>query len=403
MLARGVRVLSIGNMYPPHDLGGGYELTWRSSVLHLREAGHEVRVLTSDYEAPGVEPGAGDPGVHRELLSYWRDHEFPRFPLRERVAIERHNAAVLERHLGELRPDVVSWWGMGSMSLGLVERVRRAGVPAVGVVGDEWMVWGPRADGWLRMFRGRRRPLAPVAGRLARLPTRIDFSGAATWLFNSDANRRRSIEATGPLAGARVAHPGVEPIFEAAPERPWEWRLLYVGRMDDRKGVHVAVDALGSLPEAARLTLLGSGEEGYVASLRERIAGFGGRVTLSAVRREEIPAAYAAADAVLFPVQWEEPWGLVPLEAMAVGRPVVASGTGGSAEYLRHEQNALVYAPRDSAGSLAEAIRRLAADDALRTRLREGGLATAARHTARGYDEAIEAALVEAARRRERG
>jgi glycosyltransferase involved in cell wall biosynthesis len=82
---------------------------------------------------------------------------------------------------------------------------------------------------------------------------------------------------------------------------------------------------------------------------------------------------------------------------------VVASGTGGSAEYLRDGENALVYGPRESAGELAAAIGRLAADAELRATLRAGGFRTAARHTSRGYDEAIEAALVEAARRRERG
>src|SRR3954462_15813456 len=86
-----VRVLCVGNMYPPHDLRGGYELTWRSSVLHLRANGHEVRVLTTDYRSPALDPTAElDADVHRELRWYWRDHAFPRFSPRERLAIERH-------------------------------------------------------------------------------------------------------------------------------------------------------------------------------------------------------------------------------------------------------------------------------------------------------------------------
>jgi hypothetical protein len=139
-----VRLLCVGNMYPPHDLGGGYEITWRSSVLHLRGRGNEVRVLTTDYRSPALEPATElDADVHRDLRWYWRDHEFPHHGLRARIAVERHNAAVLERHLRELRPDAVAWWEMGGMSLTLVERVRRAGLPAVGVVGDEWLRWGP--------------------------------------------------------------------------------------------------------------------------------------------------------------------------------------------------------------------------------------------------------------------
>src|SRR4051794_23109616 len=145
-----LRVLSLGNIYPPHAPGGGYELTWRSAVAHLRDAGHSVRVLTTDHREPSVGPEAAeDPDVHRELPWYWHDHAFPKRGWRERIALERRAGAVFERHLAEFRPDVLNWWGMGGMSLGLIERGRRAELPAVGVVGDEWMVWGPRVDAWL--------------------------------------------------------------------------------------------------------------------------------------------------------------------------------------------------------------------------------------------------------------
>src|SRR2546423_10978140 len=119
-------------MYPPHHLGG-YELVWRGAVRHLRSLGHEVRVLTTDFRVP--EPSeAEDEDVHRELRWWWREHAFPRRPFRERLAIERHNAALLEQHLDELRPDVVTWWSMGGMSLSLLETARRHRVPALSFV-----------------------------------------------------------------------------------------------------------------------------------------------------------------------------------------------------------------------------------------------------------------------------
>jgi glycosyltransferase involved in cell wall biosynthesis len=117
------------------------------------------------------------------------------------------------------------------------------------------------------------------------------------------------------------------------------------------------------------------------------------RIEWSSVARERLRDLYAGADALLFPVQWEEPWGLVPLEAMAVGRPVVATGTGGSAEYLRHEENCLLYEPRDSPEALAAAVRRLAGDEPLRGRLTAAGHRTAERFTQEAYNEAIAAAL----------
>jgi glycosyltransferase involved in cell wall biosynthesis len=119
------------------------------------------------------------------------------------------------------------------------------------------------------------------------------------------------------------------------------------------------------------------------------------RVTFGYCSREQVPDAYAAADAVVFPVAWDEPWGLVPLEAMAMGRPVIATGAGGSGEYLRDGENCLLFEQRD-AGALAAAIERLAADPELRARLRAGGLETVGRFSEASFNEAIERALVEA-------
>jgi glycosyltransferase involved in cell wall biosynthesis len=311
--------------------------------------------------------------------------------------VERHNAQVLARHLAEFRPDVVAWWQMGGMSISLVERVRRAGLPAVGVIGDEWLRWGPRADAWLKPFQGRPR-LASVAERLTGLPARVDLDGAATWLFNSDVMRRKSCDDGLLLSRAEVAHPGIDDdLFRPAKPQPWGWRLLYLGRLDPRKGVHLALEALAQLPAEATLVIQGSGGEGaYLRSLRLRAEELGvvERVEFSSHPRERLPAIYAAADVLLFPVQWDEPWGLVPLEAMAVGRPVVATGTGGSREYLEHEHNCLLFEPRDSAEALATAVGRLAAHQNLREHLRSRGLSTAAIYTETAYNEEIERTLI---------
>jgi glycosyltransferase involved in cell wall biosynthesis len=114
----------------------------------------------------------------------------------------------------------------------------------------------------------------------------------------------------------------------------------------------------------------------------------GERVTwLGPQERAALPDLYAAHDAVLFPVVWEEPFGLVPLEAMGIGRPVIATGRGGSGEYLRDGENCLLHPAQDSV-ALTDAIRRLQGDEVLRARLREGGLVTASRLTSDRYARA---------------
>lgn len=362
MTIRRVRVLAVGNRYPPAATGG-YERIFAGTVAALEAAGHAVRVLTTP-----------------ELEWYWRDGAFPSRSLLARMRLERRNAAILRTAVERFRPDVVSWWGMGGMSLALIEQVRRAGLPAVGVVADGWMAYGPR--------------VAPP------LPwQRVDLGAGARWLFISAAVRERALAEGHALPSTGLAHPGVDPAaFPFSPAGAWSWRLACIGRVDPRKGIAVAVQALAALPAEAALVVDGPVEGDHDAELRalaERL-GVAGRVSFAGTDPGQVGGAYAAADVVLFPVTWAEPWGLVPLEAMSVGRPVVATGTGGSAEYLEAGVNALLTAPGDAA-ALAAAVRRLAGDGELRARLIEGGRATAARYSQAAFEARVVEALEQAA------
>jgi glycosyltransferase involved in cell wall biosynthesis len=391
-----VRVLTVGNMYPPHHYGG-YELVWHAAVEHLRERGHDAHVLTTDTRTG--DHGADPPYVRRDLRWTLRDGEFEQLSQREKLALARGNHATLDRLLDELRPDAVAWWSMGGLTLTLLEGVRRRGLPAVAFVHDDWLHYGPRVDSWLKTFRGRRAALAPVAERAFGIPARVDFGGAATYVFVSERTRRHALDRGLRLPRTAVAHSGIhEDYLDPAPEQDWAWRLLYVGRLDPRKGVDTAVEAMSLLPAQATLELIGGWDAREEARLRD-LAGergvadrvrFGGHCD-----RPAIAEAYGRADAVLFPVVWEEPWGLVPLEAMARGRPVVATGRGGSGEYLRDGENCLLFSAGDAA-ALAAAVERLAREPGLRERLREGGLRTAPRHTEAHLNEAVERALLEA-------
>lgn len=395
-----MRILAVANRYPPWSIGG-YEAIAAGTVKALRRGGHRVRVLTTRPD-PSDRPVAGPPNddVHRELRWYWRDHEFPRLPLRETVGLERANAAVLAQHLEQLHPDVVMWWAMGGMSLSLLEQVRRAGVPAVGVVGDDWMTYALAVDGWSGRFTRWRRHAAPAAERITGVPAAVDLSVAARWVFISEHVRAR---ARGLGLEGVVVHPGVDrDRFAARPAARWRWRLLYSGRIDPRKGIRTAIDALAELPGDATLTIDGDGDRRHateLAALTDRL-GLGSRVQFRCSPPEAVPDSYAAADVVLFPVLWEEPWGLVPLEAMASGRPVVASlAGGGAAEYLRDGENCLQFAP-DDPSAMAATVRRVAEDAELRTRLVTAGRKTAARFTEQAFDEAVERELEQAVRTR---
>ncbi len=316
------------------------------------------------------------------------------------LSLERHNAAMFDRHCAEFRPDRVAWWAMGGMSLSLIERARRAGLGATAVVVDDWPLYGPDVDVWSRRAPGRPR-FARALELVTGIPARYDLEHACRWLFASRTLASRVREAGLDPTPAEVAHPGIDlELFREPPEpRPgWRWKLAYVGRIDERKGIDLAVGALAELPAEATLDDSGRRETRATARRCERTIdelGLGGRVTFGRRPRDELPAVYAAADAVLFPVRWEEPFGLVPLEAMACGAPVVASGRGGSSEYLRDGENCVLFDADGGSPALAEAVRRLAGDPGLRGSLHDAGLATAAEHDEHAFNAAVLRALAD--------
>jgi glycosyltransferase involved in cell wall biosynthesis len=375
-----VRVLVITNLYPPHALGG-YEMSCADVMTRFAARGHEVTVLTTGTRLAAV-ADVPEPAVHRSLRWYWDDHRIVTPGTWRSLAIERHNRRTLGRVIDEVRPDVVSVWAMGAMSLGLVDELNRTGLPTAYVVCDEWPVYGPRLDGWLAAFRRRRgRVAAPAVRAVTGLPTSLQEPRATTVCWLSAYVRDRCVAATGwRPAHETVTYSGIDTVdfpVREPDDLAWQGRLLCVGRVEPRKGFATAVTALADLP-GTTLRIAGPDDGSHTAeltALAERL-GVADRVTFGAVPRRELRDVYAGADALLFTSAWQEPFGLVPVEAMACGTPVVAAPTGGAREFLVDGANCLAV-PAGDARAVVAAVRRLASDADLRRRLVEGGAATA--------------------------
>jgi len=378
------RILVLSNMYPPHHYGG-YELSCRDVVDRWRERGHEVTVLTSTMRVDGVAdpPGERDAGTWRDLEIAYADGALVAPPLWKRPAMERHNHGVLADALERVKPDVVSIWHVGALSLGLLTALDRRDIPLVYVVCDDWPTYAYKIDPWMKLWY-RIRPIGLRVERFAGVPAHLpDVGRTGTFLFISRYNRDTCLKLS-PwwFHDSSVTWNGIDhrdfPVANEVPDRPWRWRMVNAGRLDPRKGLETAIRALAELPEEATLELLPSVDDPYRAEL-ERLArelGVADRVTFAMVTRAELRERYADADVCVFPTEWPEPFGLVPLEAMACGTPVVATGSGGSGEFLLHGENCLRF-PIGDASALAAAVRRLAENQDLRRRLVRAGFATA--------------------------
>jgi glycosyltransferase involved in cell wall biosynthesis len=169
--------------------------------------------------------------------------------------------------------------------------------------------------------------------------------------------------------------------------------LVAPGRLVEQKNHELALEAIERVPGAA-LAVLGEGP--LRPELEERASrdGLAGRVALPGVR-SDAREIMGAADAVVLPSRWEG-LPLVALEALAAGRPIVATSVRGLRELLDDERTALLV-PEDPE-ALADAIRRVLADDALARALGEAGLQEAARYTEDAMVEAYQRLYEEVAR-----
>lgn len=148
-------------------------------------------------------------------------------------------------------------------------------------------------------------------------------------------------------------------------------RLLFVGQLIRGKGCDLLLRALYHLKDDFVLNIVGEGKDmDYLKGLACRF-GFRERVRFVGFTNE-IGRYYRESEIVIFPSRWQEPFGLVGLEAMNYGKPVVGFDIGGVKEWLKDGENGCL-APAGNIGELARAIGRLIGDPQLAIRLGRRG------------------------------
>jgi D-inositol-3-phosphate glycosyltransferase len=190
-------------------------------------------------------------------------------------------------------------------------------------------------------------------------------------------------------------------------------RIVSVGRFVPRKGFDIVIRALPSIPKT-ELAIIGGPDRSELNTdpearrLRDLAAELGvvDRVLLyGSVGRDEMPALLRSADVVAC-TPWYEPFGIVPLEAMACGIPVVASAVGGMLDTVVHNVTGRLVPPKKPA-ELVEAINPLLRDAFLRQSLGAAGRDRAkaryswdriAADTLRIYDKLVPASMTASAR-----
>jgi glycosyltransferase involved in cell wall biosynthesis len=266
----------------------------------------------------------------------------------------------------------------------------------------ESLMYGERGT----LYGTGERPNPRKAKRLLKRERRV-WTRAAAVVVTTAGIRESFEQSWGRRPRVEVVPNGCD-LPEPREFRPWPEtgppRVVYAGQLYPWKGVDVLVQAMLQVPEA-RLVILGGIEgEADTTRVRSLVAG------LSLSDRSELPgtlpqpqvaAELERAAVVVVPflrsAMTERHTSPIKLfEAMAAGRPIVASDLPSSRELLRHEQDALLVEPGD-VDALAAAVRRLLADRCLALRLARAAFDEAPRYSrdARGrrLRELIEAVL----------
>ncbi|MEP7381747.1 MAG: glycosyltransferase family 4 protein [Gemmatimonadota bacterium] len=332
------------------DAPGGVQIHIRQLTRHLQERGHDVLVL-----APG-----DSPGVHGHVHIVGRTFSTFSNGSEARISVSPRTLGNLTREMRAFMPDVVHVHEPFCPAIGLTA-VWSSPAPVVGTFHSYFA--RETVDG--RLYTAVAPFLRPIWRRVNR---RVAVSQAA----------RHSAKGRLGKGDVKILPNGVEVerFATATPARdvPTGRNLLFVGRLEPRKGLPFAMRAFAQLADRypdLSLIVVGDGPERDAMSavpeaLRPRVHMMG------KVSYEALPSYHRAADIFISPATGAESFGIVLVEAMAAGLPIVASNIPGYREVARDGRESVLVTPSNT-DALAQGIAHLLDRPALAAQLGANG------------------------------
>lgn len=388
-----MRILGVSDFYPPTI--GGAEIHLQTLFREFAARGHEASIATFAVEGlPGQEV---DAGVHIHRLKGW-NRVLRRFY--DDPALNFHTpfpdpgvVSTLRRLVRDLRPDVISAQGwMGYSAMAVPDHLR----PTLTLTLQDYgftcpkrtMVYrnqetcsGPalrKCVGCAGEHYGRSRGLALTAGARAsrRLLARVD-----AFIAISSAVRDITLEALPEANDRLVVIPDAIPSdvgrFQGGSRPsflPDDAYALFVGALGPHKGIDILLEALQLLDGEIPVIAIGPRRHDTpkLPPTMHLIEG---------LPHEQVMQAWSHCTFGIVPSTWPEPLGLVAIEPMACGKPVIGSAIGGITDIIVHGETGLLVPPEDSQ-ALAAAMRRLWRDPVEREAMGSAGALRARRYEA---------------------
>ena len=271
------------------------------------------------------------------------------------------------------QPDIVYFWNLTHVSMALPSIANSADIPNCCFVFDHsWTTTSN--DPWSR-FTNSTNWLKRSLSRATEFVWKLKGLG-------SDGSRPGLYQVPTDFLGSQLEHCRINPdnivkvnwgvdtkLFRPTEntETTNESRILFVGQIARHKGVHILIDAfwrLAELHDHVSLTIVGAAsDQEYMSTLENMLEsrGLTNRVEFHQfVERARLPEVYRNHDILVFPSVWEEPMGIVPMEAMSCGLAVFSSGRGGSKEVIEDTVDGYLFdgdAPEELTKLLSDVVK----------------------------------------------
>jgi phosphatidylinositol alpha-mannosyltransferase len=332
---------------------GGVTEVVHHTAVELRRLGHEVKIITTRYDSRRKK----EPGIIR----IGRNILFPANGAWTNVTAGRMLRRRLEKIFLRERFDIIQTHCPLIPTLPLLTLFAdRAGARLVGTFHA-----AAEKNALYSLFQ---RPLDYAAGRLDH---RLAVSEPAREFASQYFPGEYEIIPNG--IDYRRFNPDIPPVEGL---RDGKLNILFVGRMDRRKGLPYLFKALPiiqrSIPRLVRLILVGEGS--LRRKMMPRPISLGGAeiMAVGRIEAELLPRYYASADVFCAPATGRESFGIVLLEAMATGLPIVASDIPGFQRVVTRGKDGILTAP-GSPEEIADAVTRIATDPRMTARMTAAG------------------------------
>jgi len=327
-----MRILTISNYYPPHFIGG-YEIACKETMDFLKEQGHEVLVICSDYKKTNV--------VEKQIERTMRITNYNTSSYLSKKQDEHHNYTIVKKAIQSFEPDLVYYWSLRGLGIKILKNTEEIKIPKVFEIGDFWM------QGYMQ--KGSK--IKETLKQLLPLPfidkKDFDFSPSicvSKWI-EEEMKVRYNTNESYVIPNATTIPPFIE-------KKNQNLEFIFAGRVEEEKGIHIAIESLNQFThkypgQDFSFKIYGGGDESYIQKCKTLAQPLGSKISFKGQvkDRKEI---YETASILLMPTLMREPFGLVVIEAMAYKCAVIATNAYGPAEIIKDQRTGLLFNVEES-------------------------------------------------------